>query len=161
MKVNPKTEIKQAKGSYVLFFSNEYQINLTIGALGVLSFSPGNYIYIGSALGPGGLVKRIERHLQKSKKIFWHIDYLTLNNSFSIKSYFEIYSEISLECIIAKIVKESFNKDNIIIYKNFGSSDCCCDSHLFHIKRSIDEIISIIKPIVQKYRFKLIEINNE
>ena len=33
-----------------------------IGKLGVLHMLPGIYVYVGSALGPGGLAARIERH---------------------------------------------------------------------------------------------------
>ncbi|HUT81644.1 MAG TPA: GIY-YIG nuclease family protein [Candidatus Bathyarchaeia archaeon] len=150
--------MKKNRGSYILFLYNKNQINIDIGSLNNLFFSPGIYLYIGSALSPGGLAKRIQRHLQKTKKIFWHIDYLTTNNSFSIKAYFEIYSEMKVECILGNIIRESFNKEEIIEYKDFGSSDCRCNSHLFQINKNLDEIILILRPKIQKYKFKLVEI---
>ncbi len=34
-------------------------------------------LYVGSARGPGGLEKRVERHWRRVKKTRWHIDVLT------------------------------------------------------------------------------------
>jgi Uri superfamily endonuclease len=49
-----------------------------VGALGTLVFSPGRYIYVGSALN--GIEPRVSRHLRTNGghlgSIHWHIDYL-------------------------------------------------------------------------------------
>ena len=47
-----------------------------IGKLGVLHMLPGIYVYVGSALGPGGLAARVDRHALPEKVLHWHIDYL-------------------------------------------------------------------------------------
>jgi Uri superfamily endonuclease len=36
----------------------------------------GDYLYVGSALGPGGLAARIGRHLAREKALHWDIDFL-------------------------------------------------------------------------------------
>ena len=41
-------------------------------------------VYVGSALGPGGLRARVGRHLRRDKRVRWHIDYLTVNDAISI-----------------------------------------------------------------------------
>ena len=41
--------------------------------MGEVSFKEGDYIYISSA--KGCLETRLQRHLRKEKRIFWHIDY--------------------------------------------------------------------------------------
>ena len=50
--------------------------------MGEVSFKEGDYIYIGSA--KGCLETRLQRHLRKEKRIFWHIDYLLENQKAKI-----------------------------------------------------------------------------
>ena len=47
-----------------------------------MSFKKGDYFYIGSA--KGCLETRLQRHLRKEKRIFWHIDYLLENQKVKI-----------------------------------------------------------------------------
>ena len=82
-----------------------------MGRLEEVSFKEGVYIYIGSA--KGCLEARLQRHLRKEKRIFWHIDYLLENKK-------------------AKIFCQDPTTE--IIKKGFGSSDCKCLTHLFFIK---------------------------
>ena len=44
---------------------------------GKLTLAAGQYAYVGSAHGPGGLRARVGRHLRAEKPLHWHIDYLT------------------------------------------------------------------------------------
>jgi Uri superfamily endonuclease len=117
------------RGTYLLFLSIQQDINQVIGALGSTSFKRGNYIYIGSALGPGGLEKRVARHLRQEKKIFWHIDYLLQNESVKITTYGKIISDQRIECSLVQRIISIIN-DKTSYIKNFGSSDCTCSSHL-------------------------------
>ena len=41
-----------------------------------MRLQPGYYVYLGSALGPGGLRARITHHQKLSPRPHWHIDYL-------------------------------------------------------------------------------------
>jgi len=68
---------------------------------------------------------RIERHLKRKKKNFWHIDYL-LDYSKILGIIYLIMSSPDAECKIACNPGKSFKS-----VRNFGSSDCKCKSHLF------------------------------
>ncbi|NHK29998.1 MAG: GIY-YIG nuclease family protein [Asgard group archaeon] len=121
------------KGTYILFFSNNLDAKIIVGSLGELFLEKGFYLYVGSAFGPGGLKKRIQRHLNPNKKIFWHIDYLSKNKQFILINIIEIFSSIKEECLIVNFLLENiFSKDEIKSIKNFGSSDCKCKSHLLY-----------------------------
>jgi len=93
-----------------------------------LSFKKGDYIYIGSA--KGCLETRLQRHLRKEKKIFWHIDYLLESKKAKISQIWVIPK--SIECKIAEVFYR--NTLTEIVKKGFGSSDCKCVTHLLYIK---------------------------
>ena len=123
------------KGSYILVIFIPNKAEAYIGALGKVQFNQGFYLYIGSAMGDYGsttLINRVKRHIQpsKDKKTHWHIDYLLNQKRIIIIQLYLIPSLELLECIIAKDIKR-FSDDYI---KNFGSSDCNCQSHLFYFK---------------------------
>jgi Uri superfamily endonuclease len=63
-------------GSYALILRAVHPASLVVGKAGRLEVQPGIYIYTGSAFGPGGLSKRLARHVRGSLKLHWHIDYL-------------------------------------------------------------------------------------
>ncbi|MEM4407243.1 MAG: DUF123 domain-containing protein [Candidatus Caldarchaeum sp.] len=48
---------------------------LKIGALGYRKLEKGYYVYVGS--GRRNLIRRVERHIRKNKRVRWHIDYIT------------------------------------------------------------------------------------
>jgi len=112
------------------------EITINVGALGDLLFEKGYYLYIGSAMGHSGsstLLNRVKRHISPSshKKVHWHIDYLLKNTNNLITLIYLIPSSQRLECEIARAI--SIISESSI--KNFGSSDCDCDSHLFYFKK--------------------------
>ncbi len=63
-------------GTYALFLTLSAPAQLTIGKLGVFDFPAGEYVYMGSARGPGGLRARLRHHLRPAQRPHWHIDYL-------------------------------------------------------------------------------------
>ena len=65
-----------SKGTYALVLHLECTEEITVGKLGMFTFPAGYYLYVGSALGPGGLEARLARHRRRGKKLRWHIDYL-------------------------------------------------------------------------------------
>lgn len=115
------------KGSYILLIKLLKDSEIKVGSLGTISFKKGFYVYVGSAMG--GLEQRINRHLRKNKKTFWHIDYLLNNRGAKIIKVFYKESEEKEECNIAG--KVSKLGEHIL---GFGCSDCRCESHLFRIK---------------------------
>ena len=119
--------MRTVKGVYVLVISVGKDIRVRVGALGTAFFAKGLYAYVGSA--QNGLEKRVERHLRKAKRKFWHIDYL-LGNRFAkvVKVFYKKAGKIE-ECMIARKLSERG-----VAVKNFGCSDCGCVSHLFKVK---------------------------
>ncbi|MDD1719102.1 MAG: GIY-YIG nuclease family protein [Methanoregulaceae archaeon] len=117
------------KGIYCLFLRNS-SCTVTIGALGPVRFDAGWHVYIGSALGPGGLA-RVRRHLRYSGgeggRPRWHIDYLLRHPSFAPGCTCCAGTNETLECRIAESVGGT-------PVPRFGSSDCDCRSHLFHFQ---------------------------
>jgi Uri superfamily endonuclease len=115
------------KGVYVLIISISKEINVKVGALGKINFKRGTYAYIGSA--QTNLQKRVERHLRKAKRRFWHIDYLLSNSDVKVLKVFYKGSPKTEECkIAAKLSQKGFPVEG------FGSSDCDCGSHLFKVQ---------------------------
>jgi len=97
--------------------------NIKIGRLGRIHFKKGYYFYIGRA--PRETVsKRISRHRQRIKKLFWHIDYLSSSKyiRFIKSAVFD-----TRECTLAEALGRHFT-----YIDGFGSSDCNCVSHLFY-----------------------------
>jgi Uri superfamily endonuclease len=119
------------KGIYCLVFSNP-SCTVRVGALGEIVFRRGWHIYVGSALGSGGLA-RLERHIalsrNKDKHPKWHVDYLSTNPSFHLHHTVHALTEERLECRLA----EALGNENVM---GFGSSDCDCISHLFYRRRN-------------------------
>jgi len=114
------------KGIYVLIIKVKNDSQINIGKLGLIKFVSGTYVYVGSA--QNNLIKRINRHINKDKKIRWHIDYLLTNRETEIIKVLYKESGKEEECRIAAKLSEN----NFFIPK-FGSSDCKCNSHLIKI----------------------------
>lgn len=110
----------------IIFVSED--LETIVGRLGRIYFKKGNYIYIGSA--KGCLEARLRRHLRRSKKIYWHIDYLSNNKKAQILQIWVIQK--SIECKTAGVFNEEPTCE--IVKKGFGSLDCKCLSHLFYLK---------------------------
>ncbi|MGQ9514746.1 MAG: GIY-YIG nuclease family protein [Thermoproteota archaeon] len=111
--------------------------------MGQLFFPKGIYLYTGSALGPGGIIRRIQRHMKRKKNRFWHIDYLLSSGDVSVKAI--VYSPCSnkMECEVNRSLSRSFS----IQHKGFGSSDCSssCRSHLLRFDgKNQDRLFKIV-----------------
>ena len=113
-----------AKGIYQLLIYLPKGASIAIGKKGKFRFPKGYYIYTGSARN--GLEKRVERHLKKNKRHFWHIDYFL--DFASIKTVFLFTNGKFDECALnLKMLEKPKAK---IIMPKFGSSDCGCPAHL-------------------------------
>ena len=110
---------------------------IKIGKLGTFLFQRGNYIYVGSA--KKNITKRIERHLRKNKKKFWHIDYLLqyakIEEIWVRNDYFD-------ECLALSEAKKLL-KNSRFPLKKFGSSDCRCPSHLIYLPENEADLESL------------------
>ena len=73
--------------------------------------------------------RRVERHLKRYKRMFWHIDYLLKSPYVKVLEVFVKHAPQAEECRIAEELKGGG-----IPVQGFGSSDCKCCSHLFKIE---------------------------
>jgi sugar fermentation stimulation protein A len=131
------------KGSYLLILRVDKKRRIHIGKLGQLDFNKGYYVYVGSAMN--SLSSRIERHVRKRKKVYWHIDYL-LNNVEKIIPI-PVRSSKRLECEIATALSTIMNQS----HPGFGSSDCHCPTHLFYTKDNPLDMKSF-HAVLQRFR---------
>jgi Uri superfamily endonuclease len=127
-------EIPKEKGSYALRLRLPTCATLQIGRLGRHEFPAGDYIYLGSALGPGGLRGRLSRHLRPGGKTHWHIDYLR-KPAHLVEVCFEINGPLAAgeeksECCWSQAL--SALEEIHIPLPGFGASDCRagCAAHL-------------------------------
>ena len=118
------------KGTYILVIFSSSKKSIPIGRLGRMKLKPGWYLYAGSAFGSGGLAARLNRHLSKQKKIYWHIDYLLQH--IKLKEIWFTYRPEKLELEWVNIL--SLLSGNNIPMKNFGASDSKSLSHLFYFE---------------------------
>jgi Uri superfamily endonuclease len=118
------------KGVYCLIFRNGNCV-LDAGRLKNIEFSKGYHVYVGSALGSGGL-KRLKRHvllsLEKNKKPRWHVDYLSVSQEFELISVVYSITDYAVECELSRELISILNNS----VSDFGSGDCNCSSHLFY-----------------------------
>jgi Uri superfamily endonuclease len=118
---------KCLRGIYVLLVQVEKNVEVKVGALGTITFSKGLYAYVGSA--QANMEKRIKRHLRNEKRKFWHIDYLLDDPKARILRVFFKEGNKTEECKTADCISEEGKP-----IASFGSSDCKCKTHLFHIR---------------------------
>lgn len=115
------------KGIYCLIIDLNQKSIIKIGKKGKMTFTNGCYVYVGSALN--SLESRIKRHLSHEKKLHWHVDYLLKSEYSKIVNVNWAVTLNDLECQLAdEIAKKGGG------IPDFGSSDCCCPSHLFYFK---------------------------
>ena len=111
--------------TYVLLLALSRRQDLHIGGLNRVSFPSGTYLYIGSA--KSNMEARIRRHLGDKKRKYWHIDYLLSSPHSRIQEVWT--SPLGQECPTAGALRAA----GYGATRGFGSSDCACRSHLFHI----------------------------
>jgi Uri superfamily endonuclease len=110
--------------SYQLVIAVSQPLRCTIGRLGEFDFSPGRYVYTGSA--KRNLDARIARHLRQEKVMRWHIDYLLSSPGVSIV---EVIRSRRGECALNRSGRGG------IAAVGFGASDCRanCRAHLKYL----------------------------
>jgi len=113
-------------GTYILLIAVERALTLDVGRLGAMTFPPGYYLYVGSALR--NLGHRLARHLRREKRVHWHIDVL-LGQARIVEIWSRPGSE-RLECACARALAHA---PGLTPWgRRFGSSDCRCTTHLYY-----------------------------
>jgi len=122
-------------------------VNMKIGALGRIGLPKGAYLYTGSARGSGvsSIEGRISRHLHKTKRNFWHIDYLLNHELSQILAVVYLETKRSIECKVNESIRRELKAYSPAAH--FGSSDCACQSHLLQVadKRSVGQLIRKVR----------------
>ena len=121
-------------GTYIVKIKVKKPMEIVVGALGKVKFDSGLYAYIGSAMN--SISKRIKHHAKKSKKLHWHLDYLTSMPEVEVIGAYVFYGK--------KIEEEKslkFSKKYKFV-KKFGASDMKqVNSNLYIVDEDVDEFI--------------------
>ncbi|MFO1372697.1 MAG: GIY-YIG nuclease family protein [Candidatus Competibacteraceae bacterium] len=88
--------------------------------------TPGWAVYIGSALGQGGVRARLAHHRRPVIRPHWHIDYLRHHSQ--LEAVWFSYAPLRRECLWAAVLAEALG--GIAPPFRFGASDCHCPTHL-------------------------------
>jgi Uri superfamily endonuclease len=135
LKAPPLAGLPSLPGTYALVLRSAAPQEILVGKLGTLAVQPGSYVYVGSALGPGGLASRVGRHARAAKRCRWHIDYLV-----AIAALDEVWYTVDparRECQFADTLRQI--RGATVPLEGFGASDCRCRAHLllFHKRPSL------------------------
>ena len=101
-------------------------MTIQVGRLDTVHLLAGYHVYVGSALGAGGVPGRVNRHLRptEEKRPHWHIDALTALGV--IEEVWWVESGKRQECAWASVL----TKAGKLAAAGFGASDCRCPGHL-------------------------------
>jgi len=119
--------MKPKGGTYALILICRSKKRVQIGKLGPLEMRRGFYVYVGSALGPGGLRARVAHHQKGSQRPHWHIDYLRPHAR--LDRVWSSHGRARREHRWARLIRTL--KGASVPIAGFGSSDCRCATHLF------------------------------
>lgn len=121
----PLEHVRRDRGVYLLLLELNEEAEIDVGSLGRLRFPAGSYLYAGSA--KKNLSHRTARHLRRGrKKLRWHIDYL--RETAARARVYPVFTDRDLECELASRLRNIGGR----AVTGFGSSDCRCESHLYH-----------------------------
>lgn len=134
-------------GTYIVVLKSEQAKTIQIGKLAQLNIQKGYYVYIGSAMGPGGVTARLKHHRKVSTRPHWHLDYLRAETAFY--NAYALHSPERKECGWAAVMAKTEAVSEPM--KGFGSSDCKCNTHLFYFSSSVKMASAIRQiPEIQK-----------
>ncbi|HZD57644.1 MAG TPA: GIY-YIG nuclease family protein [Anaerolineales bacterium] len=145
--------LPRVPGSYALFLNLPGACHFRVGRSGEFFFPSGDYVYLGSAFGPGGLGARLGRHLRGDGTPRWHIDYLRKIAQVCGYAYLEANQDVDdvpnrgtmhgpakLECRWSQALAALPGAS--IPAPGFGASDCeaGCPAHLVAFSHRIDPL---------------------
>lgn len=130
MQTTEHTRMTSSPGTYALVLASPMKRRVRVRRLGELSMLPGFYIYVGSAMGPGGVRARVGRHRSGARRRHWHVDYL--RSATRLEDVWFTHDPTRREHDWAAIVSEDMGGVPPLL--GFGASDCDCGSHLFYFR---------------------------
>ena len=137
--------LPRSPGTYALLLGMDARSPVAVGKKGTFEFGSGEYVYVGSARGSGGLRARVLRHQRQSKRLHWHIDYLLAHAE--LLGVHAVVSHEKLECEWAQALSRLPGAKAVA--PGFGSSDCRCLTHLRHFPQGIS-IMRLQKTLVAR-----------
>jgi len=125
------------KGVYTLIIRFFHPRRTRLGKNGSVVLGSGLYLYTGSALGRGSisLEARIQRHLRRKKREFWHIDRILACESARVVSVVFAETASRAECRVNVGLLQDPRIG--ILRGGIGSSDCRCESHFLVANESL------------------------
>jgi Uri superfamily endonuclease len=133
-------------GSYALHLSLAVSLAaLQVGRLGSFHFPAGDYYYLGSARGPGGLRARLAHHARLAKIPHWHLDFL--RQQACLLGAWVAPVRGPLECAWSQALLDTPGAS--LPAAGFGSSDCRfgCSAHL--VRCSPDQIVPVLQSFTE------------
>jgi len=125
------TSFELRPGTYALLLPSATDAVIRVGRLGDLRLQSGFYVYVGSALGSGGVRARLAHHMRPAERPHWHIDYLRPHTT--LEQIWFTYDRKSPEHDWARCFAGM--RGASMPLAGFGSSDCDCKTHLFFFER--------------------------
>jgi Uri superfamily endonuclease len=126
-------------GTYVLVVRSPATGAVRVGRLGSLALDGRWLLYVGSALGPGGLRARVGRHVAGARAVHWHVDRLL--RSAEVVEVWLGPGEGRREESWARTLRAAPGAS--VPLPGFGASDCGCAGHLVAFEA---------RPRVQEFR---------
>jgi Uri superfamily endonuclease len=120
------TECDTRPGTYALPLVPEIVGTVRIGRLGDLTLDGGVFVYVGSALGPGGVAARCRHHRRIATRPHWHLDHL--RPACQVLAIWVAYGQERREHLWALALGQLPDARWPLL--RFGASDCRCPAHL-------------------------------
>jgi Uri superfamily endonuclease len=130
-------DIPSDPGSYALHLIVREPVCAVIGHLGKFAFPAGDYLYLGSAHGPGGLGARLRHHERLADRPHWHLDWL--RPLAHLMGGWYAVGEGALECGWSQAV--ACLPGATIPAPGFGAADCRngCAAHLIAFSGGMED----------------------
>jgi len=144
-------ELPALAGSYALLLQLEAETTMAVRRLGSFVFPPGDYVYVGSARGPGGLRARVRRHARSDKRKHRHID--RLRAQARLVDVHAVVGGERRECDWAATLLHLPGAATIA--PGFGASDCRCPAHLVHFPEGLT--VSRLRQVLVGHPPELVE----
>ncbi len=148
-------DLPVSRGSYALHLSVSHAQPINVGRLGQYHLPAGDYFYVGSACGAGGLQTRVGRHLRGDGNRHWHIDYLRAVAEVCDVLY--TVTDTPLECVWSQALAQL--PGAFIPVPHFGSSDCRsgCKAHLIAFPPRLS-LLAVPRVLAQNAHVPIIQI---
>ncbi len=104
--------------------------SVPVGRRHRLALTPGWMVYVGSALGPGGVAARLAHHRRLAERPHWHIDFLRRHGA--LDAVWLSHDPIRRECLWATVLAGELG--GVPPPFRFGASDCRCPAHLYRFR---------------------------